>query len=163
MDIPVDIIIFIVIIILVLIICFTIKNNSINNNKMHGGEVKDMFIQDPWYTLIIKGEKTVEGRPASFNRYEKYIGKYIKIIGPNNRESTVRIIDVRHYLDLKEYVTTEGWKRIAPHTGSNENAIDAYRKIMMKDYNSGKMIQVFSDERIKHKGGICAIALKVKK
>ena len=67
---------------------------------------------------------------------------------------------VRHYDTLSEYLTAEGWKRVAPHTGSNEKAAEAYASITMKGEDD-KTIHVFGLERVTSRSGINAIELAV--
>jgi len=35
-------------------------------------------VQEPWFTLIKQGKKSVEGRSGTYDKYEKWIGKIVE-------------------------------------------------------------------------------------
>jgi ASC-1-like (ASCH) protein len=123
--------------------------------------VPDMDIQRPWIDYVKSGHKTVEGRTGPLGKFDHLIGRVITIVETGNELDSfkARILAVRHYDDLPSYVETEGWQKIAPHTGSNRGTYSAYADIVMGDDN----VQVFSPERIQKRGGINAIELQIVK
>lgn len=123
-------------------------------------------VQGEWFDEIVAGRKDVEGRASPKGKYDKYIGRVVQLSGatpnPDGRLPTilVMITAVRHYPDLDSYIVGEGWKRIAPHMGSNEKTREAYLSIMMPDGKGGEQ-QVFSPERVAGRGGINGVELEV--
>lgn len=117
-------------------------------------------VQGSWFTEIASGRKTVEGRAGEEGKYNDFIGLVVPLRGNDNGKLTyaiwVKIIAVRHYPDLSSYIAAEGYQRIPPQCNSNEEAQEAYLKIMMN-----RNIQVFSEKRVKARGGINAIELEV--
>jgi len=114
-----------------------------------------LHIQSPWFDKILSGKKTIEGRNGPLSKFTNYIDKLILITNDVNN-ALVKIIDVKHYDNLYDYVNESGWRNIAPHTNSYEETIEAYRQIKNSDGE-----YVFSDEMIKLKGGINAIYIKL--
>jgi ASC-1-like (ASCH) protein len=123
-------------------------------------EVFTIKCQQPWFDEIKSGRKTVEGRTGGcFDIYIKCpIGGNIMII--NAEDSTkfvmVKLVTVRHYSTLLEYLQGEGWARTAPHTGSLDNALSAYFEV-----NNENNIPVFSPSRIRDRGGINALEISL--
>ncbi len=119
-----------------------------------GDKMPIIMTQEPWYSEIVSGRKRVEARVGKPNHYNSYIGNYVSIsIG--RQSITKRVIDVRHYETLHEYIVAEGWQNVAPHVVSEEAALTAYRQIKTK---TGA--QVYSDENIASRGGVTAIAFE---
>jgi ASC-1-like (ASCH) protein len=114
-------------------------------------------VQGDWFTEIFKGRKTVEGRASCYGKYHKWLGKIIRLRGTDERSIIVRIINIRHYLDLDSYIEGEGWQKIAPHMYSNESTKEAYMNIWMPDSIS----RVFSSDRVMQRGGINAVELEI--
>lgn len=117
------------------------------NNRLH--------IQEPWFSEILSGRKTVEGRSGSDKKFAGWIGKSI-VITNGESESSVEVTNVTHYSNLQEYLRSEGWERVAPHTGSIDGALEAYLNVKMRGG-----AQVFGEKRVEEKGGICAIELSI--
>jgi ASC-1-like (ASCH) protein len=116
-----------------------------------------MWIQSPWYEEIISGKKTIEGRVGKEDKFRHLVGKKLVIKNPNKKkENIVKVIDLKHYDSLDEYVDASGWENIAPHRSSSDDTLVAYRSIYDRDGN-----QVFSDENIALKGGMNAIYIKI--
>lgn len=114
-----------------------------------------LYMQEPWFTEIKSGRKTVEGRVGREGSKNSWIGKRMLIIGPKS-SVTVRVKAIRYYDNLQKYIETEGWEKIAPQTGSNEKAFETYMAIKMKGEN-----RVFSPERIANMGGINAMEISL--
>ncbi len=120
-----------------------------------------MYVQDPWFTEIAEGRKTVEGRVGSGEQLERFqgrVGQLIEVAGPDGQRLSVKVAGVRHHPDLKTYLKEEGWKKTAPQAGSEAKAKAAYDEIMMR--RDGKEIPVFGAERVKERGGVIAVELE---
>lgn len=116
-------------------------------------------MQELWYTELLKGTKTVEGRASPKGKYDMWIGNKIWIRGQSiysvTEASVFLVKRVTHYTDLYTYLTMEGWEKVAPHTGSYKAALTAYLAIQQPDGT-----QVFSPERVQQRGGINAVELQ---
>ena len=130
-----------------------ISKDSENIQVLNKNKKQTLHIQEPWFTEIINGRKTVEGRTGNSNKFKYLIGSSIIVTNGTNSE-TMFVKDVRHYNNLDDYIENEGWNKIAPHTGSNKMTRKAYDSITMKNG-----IFVFSERRVAERGGICAIEL----
>lgn len=116
---------------------------------------KVIHVQEPWYTEIVKGRKTVEGRTGPEKKYSKLIGSLVRITNGTN-SVVCKLKKVRHYKDLATYIHTEGREYIAPHIESVYDTFIAYQSIVDNDGNA-----VFSPENINKEGGICALDLRL--
>ena len=123
--------------------------------------IPPMDVQQSWLDYIYQGTKTVEGRTGPLGKYDNIVGSVIDLYDPANEEFRfpVKIVEVRHYDTLDEYIDAEGWRSIAPHTGSNAETRKAYASIYMLGAG-GERVQVFSPERVQARGGINAIEVK---
>ena len=110
-----------------------------------------MFIQKPWVDYVKSGLKTVEGRTGPLGRYNGVT--HLQIFG-GDTPFLVEIVEVRHYDDLFTYIAAEGYRVIAPHTSSNDQALVEYMNITKDNHH------IFSQERVKERGGINAIQLR---
>lgn len=127
---------------------------------------KTLNVQEPWFTAIAEGKKTVEGRVGQPTSYADLEGLEVEIRGPEGRTARVKVTSRKHYPTLDDYVKGEGWARVAPHTKSDAEALAAYRAVMMparggRHKKAGKQEGVFSDERVQKSGGIVALRIKV--
>lgn len=119
-----------------------------------------MRSDEPWFTEIREGRKTVEVRVGPDGRYEDLIGKTVKFIGPEDQTVGVVVSKVRHYDTLDDLVKKEGWKKIAPQAKTDKAAKEAYSKITITR-RSGLEVEVFSDERVAKLGGVNAVEFKL--
>lgn len=116
-------------------------------------EKPKLHVQDPWFTEIVNGNKIIEGRTGSPGDHDDIAECDLNIT--NGKETIDKmIIKVVHFNTLVEYLEACGWYNVAPHTGSLEGAIRAYRAI-----KNPRGEYVFSDEKIESKGGINALFL----
>lgn len=116
----------------------------------------EMFIQEPWFGYVLNGTKSVEGRAAKEGRWRPHINKIIVITNKKTGESVrVRITGVRHYTDLETYLDAE-WEKAAPQCSTREEAHEAYRKVRMNNDE-----QVFSEARVRERGGMVAIEMEL--
>lgn len=86
-----------------------------------------LHCQNPWFSLIRDGKKTVEGRKnlPKFNFWQK--GDYL-IFQCGHEEFLTRIVDIRQYKTLQEYLKTEGFQRVLPGVQSFDEAIRIYQQ-----------------------------------
>ena len=91
-----------------------------------GGDIYTMRIQNPWFTYIKNGEKTIEGRPNVGKHATFKPKQHIKIM--NKEESLmVEIVGILHYASFSDLFTYEGIENILP--GKNEvDGIQVYRQ-----------------------------------
>ncbi len=118
-----------------------------------GGGHDFIFTNEPWYTLITEGKKTVEARVGKPDRYKKMMKSDVEM-RCNGQKTMIVVKDVRHYDDLLSFLKAE-LKKTAPGMSETE-AKKAYLDITDK---SGK--QVYSPENISEKGGVVAIEFKL--
>jgi len=108
---------------------------------------KTMPIQDPWFTHIRKGAKTVEGRLAGgfFGNLKK--GDIVTVIGPKRQTVMVEIIDTIKYKTFAEMLETEGLDKVLPGINTIDEGVAVYR-------------QWYSEDREKQRG-VAAIRIKI--
>lgn len=113
-----------------------------------------LHVQNPWFHEIKYGRKTIEGRTGEEGSRDSMLGRPV-IISNGDQAFTVTVAKVVHFKTLSEYIDACGWNNVAPHAGSRENAIRAYREV-----KNERGEYVFSDEKISSKGGINALFLE---
>lgn len=101
-------------------------------------------VQEPWFTFIKKGKKTVEGR-LNKGRFASLKINDILIFENNGQECKVKIVDINKYNSFKELMEKEGLEKVLPGVESIDKGIKVYR-------------QFYSEEDEK-KYGILAISL----
>lgn len=104
-------------------------------------------VRDPWLFYIQIGKKTVEGRPGDVNKFRDWIGKTVKFVN-KTRSFPVKVVAVRHYSTLKEYLEAEGYDKVLPGIKSFDEAINMYHEF-------------YSDEDIKKRGGMNGIEVEL--
>jgi len=112
-----------------------------------------IHVREPWFGEIASRRKTVEARVGPLARYQHLRGASVVIHG-GARQVLARVADVRHYSSLEEYLAGEGWERAAPHTGGPAAAEEAHLGVYRGED------QVFSPDRVRRAGGICALVLR---
>lgn len=107
-----------------------------------------LHVRPPWLAEIASGRKRVEGRAGPKSKHAAWVGKTVRLY--NDHQSLLaRVVAVRNYPTLGEYLEAEGWRRVAPHLGSLAEAEEAYRSLPGYE----------SDEAVQLRGGINAIEL----
>jgi len=118
------------------IILFVLTNLSFNrvNKIILGGKRMNeqnqlqLFIREPWFSLIKDGRKKVEGRKGSFHRYNSWIGNKCLFINPKTEEKIeVIVTKVKHYNNLRDYFNDVGVAITAPHLNTVEEAIESHK------------------------------------
>ena len=85
----------------------------------------------PVFDYIISGDKMVEGRKNSPTYHDLKIGDFIvfqcnESNESNERSQKVKIIGLRKYETLENYIDTEGFNNVLPNIGNRSNAIRLY-------------------------------------
>lgn len=134
----------------------------------------ELTVQQRWFDLIAPGpgkRKTVEGRPCPPARWMDKVGQHLVL--KTSPKGVLRlpvhstITAVRWYPNVEKYLEKE-WAQAAPHTGSLDEAREAYDAIMMVSRDpkrdgapKGTTVGVFSPKRVALRGGITAIEFVV--
>lgn len=84
-----------------------------------------LHCQNPWFRLIRDGKKIVEGRKnlPKFNSW--HIGDYL-VFQCSQEQFLTRIVDLRRYKNLREYLNAEGFENVLPGIKSFDEAVDIY-------------------------------------
>jgi ASC-1-like (ASCH) protein len=113
-------------------------------------------VQEPWFSEIIAGRKTIEGRAGKAGDRDEWVGTLINVMLDDDRErlATFEVMSIRHYDNLMDYLMAEGWVNCAPHAINFADAVEKY--IAVENYLGNK---IFSASEIERRGGINAIKL----
>jgi ASC-1-like (ASCH) protein len=124
-----------------------------------------MHVVGIWYDEIVAGRKTVEGRRGEYSKHSSLIGKNVVIYRNIGEAVSVRVLSVKHYDTLEEYILNEDVREYAPHlNGDRSAAYLAYCQVYlnyarMMCHDSSRNISV--EDYIKRSGGINAIKIKL--
>ena len=112
-------------------------------------QVPRMHIADPWYSYILSGIKTVEGRRGRPSKFAAHLASpYFVIFNEEMGEFKAVLRGIRHYETLYDYLKKEGWQNVMPGLSSEGHVIDAYHGF-------------YTDESIVEAGGMCALELQL--
>ena len=113
-------------------------------------------VQEPWFSEIVAGRKTIEGRPGRAGERDSWIGTLVAIMQDDETErlETFMVVSVRHYLNLTDYLAAEGWVNCAPQAASFADAVELYLSV-----ENSLGAKLFSFHEIERRGGINAIKL----
>lgn len=102
----------------------------------------ELHVQEPYFSLLRNGQKTVEGRCAvgHYNKIES--GALILI----NKCLVLQVQDVRHYHSFREMLEAESLKEVLPGVDTTEEGVQVYRK--------------FYSEEKERSNGVLAISVK---
>lgn len=87
----------------------------------------ELEVQEPYYTFIKQGQKTVEGRLAKAKYLELKKGDLIKI-----NDLVLIVNKVREYSTFREMLQAEGFKYLIPNANTVQEAVKAYYKFYTK-------------------------------
>ena len=111
-------------------------------------------VSEPWFRLIKRGEKTVEGRlnKGEFSQMKKgdiieWFNNDLNKNGSKKRPFKTKIVDIKEYKSFEDYLKTERLKNTLPGINRINNGLEIYYKYFTKE-----------DEK---KYGILAIKLEV--
>lgn len=114
-----------------------------------------IHVQEPWFSEIAAGRKSVEGKIGPLSKFQHLVGSRVAF-HCEGRQVLATIVAVRHYDSLDEYLASEGWASTAPHTGSLPAANEAYLAVRRDDG-----VRVFAPDRVRGSGGLNALALRL--
>lgn len=84
-----------------------------------------LHCQNPWFNLIRDGKKTVEGR-KNLPKFRTWRPGDHLIFQHKNEQFSTRIVALRRYKNLSEYLNTEGFQRVLPGVESFDEAMHIY-------------------------------------
>lgn len=116
-------------------------------NKV-GGSLLKIHCQEPWFSKIKLGLKTVEGRKYNSKYHNLKSGDLLEFHCDDERFIT-EVIEVRTYKTLQEYLEVEGFKNVLPGVNSFEEAVAIY-------------LQYNSREELSKAGGFIGIHIRIK-
>mgnify|MGYP003394662654 CR=1 FL=1 len=143
-------VLFILFLLIVVYVVLLIGRPAVIGGNNAGGSV-DIHVQEPWYTEIESGRKTIEGRSGNVHKYTQMIGNYI-VISSGKKSCRKKVIAIRTYDTLEEFIDKEGWKNMAPQLLSKEQTTQAYLNVQSKEG-----VHIFSPSEVQRKGGMIAI------
>lgn len=99
---------------------------------MHESKVFRINCQEPWFTKIQAGLKTIEGR--------KYNAKYANLKSGDlldfycgDQNFLTEVVEVKVYKTLEEYLETEGFQNVLPGVESFQDAVAVYLQYNSRD------------------------------
>jgi ASC-1-like (ASCH) protein len=95
------------------------RNISISNNSNNMNSIKPNYtenVSEPWFSLILLGLKTVEGRKNKGRFKEMKVGDIVEWTNDNfmQRSILTRITGKAEYPTFREYLETEGLDKCLP-------------------------------------------------
>lgn len=84
-----------------------------------------LHCQDPWFSLIESGKKSIEGR-KNLPQFQSLNAGDIIIFYLGTKSFKTRIRDIRYYNSLENYLLTETLQRTLPGIKSLEEGIQIY-------------------------------------
>jgi len=106
-----------------------------------------LSVEDPWLFKIQTGIKTIEGRRGHPDKFKHWIGAKVHFFN-KDRKIPVRVVAIRHYPNLYDYLNAEGFEKVVPGLTTYQEAIDEYHKY-------------YSDQAIADAGGMLAIVVEL--
>lgn len=104
--------------------------------------------EEPWFSKIKDGSKTVEGRKFSAKYCALRPGDTLEFFCEGDSFLT-EVVEVKHYQTLEEYLSAEGYQNVLPGINSFADALEVYLQ-----YNSREDLNVA--------GGFLGIHVKLK-
>lgn len=112
-------------------------------------DVPKIHCQEPWFSKIRSGIKTVEGRKFNIKYSNLRCGDLLEFYCDDESFLT-EVVAVKVYNSLEEYLEKEGYQNVLPGVISFEEAVNVYLK-----YNSPYELQIA--------GGFLGIHIKIHK
>jgi ASC-1-like (ASCH) protein len=88
-------------------------------------KIHRLHCQDPWFSLIEIGKKTVEGR-KNLPKFHNWKPGDLVVFHLDAREFKTRIRNIRGYKTLEDYLLTEGLEQVLPGVKSLKEGIEIY-------------------------------------
>ncbi len=92
-------------------------------------KIFDINVQEPYFSSIVSGKKTVEGRLNKGKFFDLQVGYILKING--NVEYLVTTKNI--YPGFREMIVAEGLKNVIPDKKTTEEALSVYYKFFSKE------------------------------
>jgi ASC-1-like (ASCH) protein len=90
-------------------------------------------VSEPWFSLISKGFKTVEGRLNKGDFKEMKVGDNVEW-NCGERKVSTRIVAIKQYPSFKKYLESEGLEKTLPFIVVNINqGLDVYYQYYSKE------------------------------
>lgn len=86
-----------------------------------------LHCEDPWFSLIERGTKTVEGR-KNLAKFKSYKPNDVLIFQLRDRQFTTKIIALRRYKTLEAYLKEETLARTLSGIRSIEDGVKIYHR-----------------------------------
>ncbi len=108
-------------------------------------------LSEPWFTLVLLGIKTIEGRLDKGSFKEMSVGDIITFYNHDAiyREVTVKIVSIKKYIDFETYLRKETLKKCLPGYTRVSDGINLYYKYFNKEDEKKFNIKAFSIELLK--------------
>lgn len=85
----------------------------------------NIHCEDPWFSFIRSGVKTVEGRKGTHSYKKIKVGDQINFT--NGHESFIaNVTEIREYSSLEHYLTDVSLEKALPGVKSTEEALNIY-------------------------------------
>ncbi len=113
------------------------KQKVCSGQKMTPDYVKD--VQEPWFTLIALGLKTVEGRLNKGSFKDMKVGDTVLWTNQQQnfkREILTRISRITKYMGFEDYLQTETLPKCLPGILNIEQGLQVYYKYFLKEDES---------------------------
>ncbi|HCI48460.1 MAG TPA: hypothetical protein DEZ09_01220 [Holosporales bacterium] len=114
-----------------------------------GGDLLRIHCQEPWFSKIRAGIKTIEGRNYSDKYAQLQPGDLLEFYF-NDQSFMTEVIKVKSYPTLEEYLEIEGYEKVLPAVTSFQEAMDIY-------------LQYNSRAELEQAGRFLAIHVKVRR
>ena len=108
-------------------------------------------LSEPWFTLIMLGIKTIEGRLNKGSFKEINIGDTITFFNNDAvyREVTAKVISIRKYCDFESYLRKETLKKCLPGYTRVSDGINLYYKYFSRDDEKKYNVKAYTLELLK--------------
>jgi len=89
----------------------------------------DINVQEPYFSNILSGEKTVEGRLNKGKFLDLQVGDTLRI----NDEVEYKVLEKNIYPSFREMIEKEGLKNVIPDKNTVEDAVAVYHKFYSEE------------------------------
>ena len=86
-------------------------------------------IREPYFSQIVSGKKTIEGRinNGKFKEFED--GDVIEFLSPEGEKAECVLIEKREYKSFREMLKSEGYKNCIPNAKTLKEAVQIYLEL----------------------------------
>ncbi len=93
-------------------------------------------VREPWFTYLVNGTKTIEGRLNRGNFQHYQVGDYVTFYSDSNEEFICEILRRTTYPSIAEYLETEGLPKTLPSISTIEDGVKIYRQFYSEEEES---------------------------